>query len=147
MISIYRVEHRESRVGLFETRDPYTQALARKACKIRYLKAPGDDGLHLVGLPKSYVFGSSSIPALKRWVFLGDSFKANEQIIQKLHELGFALAEFLVEEGGYRESATKLQAAFDADTCRQKGLVEYRNLAELLVAPPLIYNIYALGLD
>lgn len=147
MISIFRIEHRETHVGFFETPTPYTQALAEKACKIRYLKAPSDDGLFMVSIPKAHVFGSSTIKALKRWIFLGDTFKSNEEIVYVLRDLGFVLAEFLVEDGAYRESWSKLQVCFDANACRREGLVEYRNLNELLTAPPLIYNIYALGLD
>ena len=139
MIPVYRIEHRDTHIGFFETNDPYTQELSKKACAIRYLKAPGDDGLYLVSIPRFYVFGSSTIKALKRWVFLGDNLKENDEIVFALRDRGFVLAEFLVNDDKYVEGWSKLQLLFDADECRREGLVEYRDMTELLVESPLVF--------
>lgn len=141
MIEIFRVEHKDTHIGPFQTSDPYLQELAKTAGEIRYLRNPYDDGLGLAWIPWAYVFGSPSLNALKRWVFLGGTFDANEAIVRELAKRGFVVAEYLVEEGDYRDSFSKLQVAFDAITAREEGLVRYHEMSMLLASSPLVFCV------
>ena len=136
---IYRVEHRSTGVGPFQTNLPFTQGLAFRAVNDPELRNPNDDGLLPSMMPWDWVFGAPSLEALKRWALLGFSIEENEAIVAKLSELGFVLSEYVVEEGQFRTGASGLQVAFDAQSCKQEGLVEQRDLRELLEQSPLVF--------
>lgn len=132
MIRVFRVEHRKTRIGPFHTPDPYLQELACRASKIADLPSPHDDGLGLASIPWTFVFGSPSLDTLKRWVLLDDAFDNNKAIVRELIMRDFVLVEYSVEEGNYRSGISGLQVAFDARTCRQKGLDRYHEMRVLL---------------
>lgn len=132
MLEVYRVEHKTTRMGPFQTPSPFTQRLAELANNCGQLKSPGTDGLPLGNIPFFFVFGSPGLPALRRWLLLGDTPEENAQIVATLDELGFVLAEYLVEEDSYLMGLSKLQVAFDADACREESLVNYHPLQQML---------------
>lgn len=141
MIEVFRVEHRKTHIGPFQTPDPYLQELATKAGSISYLKNPYDDGLGLAWIPWTFVFGSPSLNALKRWVFLGGTYDTNETIVKELQARDFVVAEYLIEEGDYRQGFSGLQVAFDAYHAREDGLVQYHDMPMLLEQSPLVFCI------
>jgi hypothetical protein len=142
MLQVFRVEHKHSRVGPFQTNHEFTQNLARRASICHHLKHPGDDGLGLGDIPWCYVFGSPDLESLKRWVLLGDGITENERIVQQLDALGFVLAEYLVESDRYLMGASGNQLAFDARESREEALVEYHQLAELLKPSPRVFDMH-----
>lgn len=139
VIEAFRIEHRVTHIGPFQTPDPYLQELATKAGSVSYLKNPYDDGLGLAWIPWTFVFGSPSLDTLKRWVFLGGTFDSNEAIVRELKARDFVVAEYLVEEGSFRSSFSGLQLAFDARTAREDGLVQYHDMTVLLARSPLVF--------
>ncbi len=143
MITVFRIEHKTTGVGPFQTSHPYTQELAQRAAKMKYLRAPSDDGLYLTAIPWAYLFGCTSLATLKSWFFLGGSIHENDEIVKNLIELGFVLAEYLVQEDSYIKGATGVQVAFDALSCKENGLVEYRSMGELRIESPLVFDTRA----
>lgn len=142
MLQIFRIEHAVTGVGPYQTVDEYTQQLAKRAGRNRNLRSPGDDGLPVMFLPYSYVFGCLDIASLKRWFFLGETIEENDAIVGTLKEKGFRLAEYIVESTDCRISATGIQVAFDPSTSRDEGLVEYHDLNMLLRESPYVFCIY-----
>lgn len=141
MLQIYRVEHKDTGVGPYQTHDGYCQHLAKRTALNHRLRAPGDDGLYMVCIPHYFVFGCMSLPLLKEWFFLGDSIAENDEIVRNLMEKGFQLAEYLVEPDSCRVSVTKMQVAFDAEECKIDGLVEYHDLSVLLKEGPYMFSL------
>lgn len=139
MRCVYRVEHLDTHQGPFQFKHPFCLELLVRANRSGCLLSPSDDGLPMVSVPRHFVFGALSPEALKRWVLLGFSIEENERILAQLDRLGFVLAEYLVDEADLRTSASGLQTVFDAHKCHEEGLVEYRPLASLLQAAPLVF--------
>ena len=137
MIEVYRIEHKETKLGPFQTEGDYTQSLARKAGSVRYLRDPLDDGFYI--LPRGYIFGCDSLNLLKRWVFLGASFDENAEIVHRLDNLGFALAEYIVDRANCRTGRTGVQLMFNATQARKESLVSYQPLSRLLRESPLVF--------
>ena len=132
MLQIFRVEHRDTRVGPFQTDSPFTQALAARANQRQQLKLPQDDGLLMGNLPFYFVFGCPSLDSLKAWILAGDVPAENRPVTEALAVEGFVVAEFLVEAEDYRMGVSGLQVAFDADSCREEGLVVFHGMDALL---------------
>lgn len=132
MIEIFRLEHRDTRKGPFQTNTPFMQDLAHKATHAEGLKTPYQDGLGLADIPWIYVFGAPSLDALKRWVLLGADAGENQYIVQTLHAEGFVVAQYLVEDDYYLMGRSTLQVAFDAGSARREGLVSYEDVFSLL---------------
>jgi hypothetical protein len=131
MLQIFRIEHETTRIGPYQTRDKFTQNLAKQAEADQGLKSPGDDGLPLGDLPFSFVFGCTDVPTLKRWFFFGDAVE-NERIVKMLKLKGFRLVEFLVEDADCEVSTSGRQVAFYAGFSRDEGLVQVHDLNVLL---------------
>lgn len=132
MLQVFRVEHRQTRVGPFQTDTEFTQRLARQASEQPTLKHPGEDGLGLANIPWFYVFGCHDLASLRSWFLLGCSDEENKDIVRQLHQMDFVLAEYLVEADRYCLGDSQVQLAFDADDCRREGLVAYHAIDELL---------------
>jgi hypothetical protein len=132
MLQIYRVQHNVTKVGPFQTSGEFTQALAKKAIARPNLKSPGEDGLPLGHIPFFFVFGCPDMDTLKKWFLLGETPAENERIILSLKQQGFVLAEYLVDADDYRLSTSGLQVAFDTFNAHAEGLVQFRDLDELL---------------
>ena len=64
ILTVYRVEHKETRNGPFQTPHPFTQKLAAKV-NPKAWPFPSNDGFLLHAIPFSYVFGCPSIQLLK----------------------------------------------------------------------------------
>lgn len=133
MFQVYRVEHKTTKIGPFQTNDPFTQELAQKANNNPHLKFPCDDGLPLGFIPFCFVFGSLTLSSLQQWFCVGNTKEENEHIIHQLKEKGFILAEFLVEDKDCRVGYSQSQVAFDADSSKEEGLVMYHELDMLLI--------------
>lgn len=130
MLQVFRIEHRDTRVGPFQTYSSYTQKLVRWASERRDLLSPWQDGLG--DLPWSYVFGCPDMDCLRQWFLLGNSPRENGHIVRKLKDAGFVLAEYLVAADECRVSTSGIQLAFYPEQSREEGLVAYRGLDELL---------------
>ena len=143
MIEVFRIEHKETRVGPFqqEKTDRFLRYMIVKAGRQCRLRAPMDDGLLLSHLPWTYVFGAPSVPKLKEWVFFGRRYEENLRIIKKLRNRGFILAEFLVEEGNFAIGRQGNQLLFCPDTPRDEGLVQYHDLNELFKESPFVFDV------
>jgi hypothetical protein len=146
MLQIYRVEHKDTGVGPYQTQDEYCQHLAKRTAYNHRLRAPGDDGLYMAFIPHFYVFGCLDLLRLKEWFFLGDSTQENDEIVASLSQKGFRVAEYLVEPDSCRVSATKIQVAFDADECKSEGLVEHHDLNVLLKEGPYMFSLTPIDL-
>lgn len=131
MRQVFRVEHKDTRLGPFQTPGEFTQALARRASEIG-LRHPGEDGLPLGNIPWSYVFGCPDLATLRLWMFHGTDDQESKHIVRCLRARGFVLAEYLVEDDRFIMGDSQTQLAFDADDSRDEALVDYRDLAELL---------------
>lgn len=143
MLQVYRVEHKETKVGPFQTNDHFTQQLARRATLNPLLRSPFYDGISMASLPYWYVFGCLDLPSLKRWMYQGESIQENEYILQKLKARGFRLAEYLVESERVTVGVSRLQVAFDAEESVNQGLVDYHDLDILLRESPYVFCDYA----
>lgn len=131
MLQVFRVEHKETKCGPFQTLSAFTQELATKTSRNQNLVSPGNDGLPLGHMPYGFVFGCLDLESLREWFLLGESAAENAQIGRTLAKMGFVLAEYLVEYGDYRVSKSRIQVAFDALICEEEGLVQYHDLLEL----------------
>lgn len=142
MIEVYRIEHRETGIGPFQTRDEFTQMLAKRLTDNQgHFPHPGDDGLGLGNIPWWYSFGCPTINTLKRWVLLGINVQENDSIIKKLDEMGFVLKHYLVEKDQVIMGLRKTQLAFgkeeDCDSC----ISESHPLGVLMKESPLVFDI------
>jgi hypothetical protein len=131
MHQIFRVEHRVTLKGPFQTNDAYTQRLAKMTEVNPRLKFPGDDGLPLGNVPFSFVFGCRDLDTLRIWFLLGDSDLENKRIAKKLSSLGFHVGEYLVDDDDCWMSSSGIQVAFNAFRCREDGLVTYHDMSIL----------------
>lgn len=112
--TLFRVEHKHTGIGPFQTDDAFTQSLAKKAAAQPQLPAPGDDGLGLGTIPWHWRFGCTSLEHLKIWLLLSDDAKHNRARLRTLHTKGFVLAEYRVSEDSLRKSLSGIQVAFEA---------------------------------
>lgn len=82
MIQIFRVQHKETKVGPFQTDNDFTQHLAEHTNG----PYPDRDGLGLAFIPWTYVFGCLNIESLKQWFTIRDI--AIEDVCDQLEALG-----------------------------------------------------------
>lgn len=113
MLEVYRVEHKDTGTGPFQTNDPFTQKMVEKLFRnLHVFPNPGDDGLGLGDIPFWFVFGCPSIETMKQWILLGDNIHDNDAIVKTLDEKGFILKYHLVEEDWVRKGWSGHQVAF-----------------------------------
>jgi len=142
VIEVYRVEHKETGIGPFQTNHIFTQKLAQRLVKNKgYFPNPGDDGLGLASIPWFYNFGCPSIDDIKRWVLLGVNVQENDFIIKTLDELGFCLNHYLVEKDRVIIGWKKIQLAFDTRQGDDCCIVETQSLNILMRESPLVFDI------
>jgi len=136
MHHVFRVEHSVTRLGPFQTNEPFTQMLAGKAIARPELKSPGEDGLPLGHIPFSFVFGCVGLGNLQQWFLLGDACSDNKEIVDRLGLLGFRVGEYLVDDEDCWVSDSGIQAAFHAAHAREEGLVTYHHVGILISKQP-----------
>lgn len=142
MIEVYRVEHKETGIGPFQTRDDFTQKLAKRLSRNKgYFPHPGDDGLGLGHIPWWYSFGCPTLNDLKRWVLLGVNIAENDAIVKKLDEMGYCLKYYLVEEDQVIMGARKTQLAFGKEEDCESCISESYPLNILMKESPLVFDI------
>lgn len=141
MIEIYRVEHKDTGVGVFQTPDEYNQNLANIAStKLHTLKSPGDDGLGLANIPWTFVFGCPDIVSMKKWILLGGNIHENDSIVKTLDEKGFKLFHYLIDDEQYiRKSWSGIQLAFDKKYAVEEGVWDYYPLTDLMREAPTVF--------
>lgn len=141
MIEIFRVEHKDTGVGVFQTREDYCQELAAITCnKLHTLKSPGDDGLGLANIPWFFVFGCPDLVSMKKWILLGNNIHENDKIVHTLDEMGFHLCHYLVEDENYiRRSWSGIQLAFDKDHAQEEGVFEHLSLKSMMRESPMVF--------
>lgn len=132
MLHAYRIEHRHTRVGPFQTDDPFTQELAVVACRNPAIPSAYEDGLGLSDIPFRFVFGCPDLDSLRTWFLPYRCVEANRQVLLQLQERGFVLSEYLVDDGDYRLSKSGIQVAFDAAEARREGLAEDHDIFTML---------------
>lgn len=142
MKEVFRIEHKETGIGPFQTRNDYTQKLAKRLTANQwYFPHPGDDGLGLGNIPWWYSFGCPSLNDLKRWVLLGVNIQENETIIKTLDEMGFCVKYYLVEEDqvivGWKKNQLVFGKEEDSETC----ISEIYPLSTLMKESPLVFDI------
>lgn len=128
MLQVFRVQHKETKVGPFQTDNDFTQHLAEHTKG----PEPDRDGLSLWTIPRSYVFGCLSIESLKRWFAFKDV--SIEQVCVELDVLGFRVVEYIVEDGKYKIGKSQKQVAFDASWSEDVGLFQVHPMSILLTA-------------
>lgn len=143
MLTVYRVEHVKTKMGPFQTPDPFTQKLAKLAANNVLLRSPIWDNIVMSSRPYHWVFGCLDLPSLKRWIYQGGSIQENDAIVLGLKERGFQLAEYLVDPEDMVVGASKLQVLFDAQACVYDDMVEYHNLSVLLREGPYVFCDFA----
>jgi hypothetical protein len=142
MIEVYRIEHKETGIGPFQTSDEFTQDLAKLLTMNKgYFPHPGDDGLGLGNIPWWYCFGCPTLNDLKRWVLLGANIHENESIVKKLDELGFVLKYYLVEEDQVIMGIRKTQLAFGKEEDSESCISESCSLNTLMKDSPIVFDI------
>ena len=143
MIEVFRIEHKESRIGPFQQEKPdrFIAYMIRKACRQRRLKAPIEDGISLAHLPWTYVFGAPSIPKLKEWIFFGRRYDDNRRIVKALKKRNFTLVEYLVADEDYVSGRSGNHLLFCPDTSREEGLIQYHDLDILFKESPFVFDV------
>jgi hypothetical protein len=142
MIEVYRIEHKETGLGPYQTRDEFTQKLAKRLTRNqRYFPHPGDDGLGLGNIPHWYSFGCPTLNDLKRWVLLGASIQENDSIIQKLDEMGFCMKYYLVEEDQVIMGWKKTQLVFGKEEDCEYCISDSYPLSVLMKESPFVFDI------
>lgn len=132
---IYRVEHKETAVGPFQTNSEFTQELANKAGELFRCPHPYEDGLvPKSGIPYCMVFGCVELGQLSQWILLGESLQENVQIIDKLKNLGFIVRAFVVDNLDFTEGKSGRQVLFYPGEAVEEGLIEDFDLDVLLPA-------------
>lgn len=126
MIQIFRVQHKETKIGPFQTDNDFTQHLAQHTNG----PYPDRDGLSLGFIPWSYVFGCLSIESLKQWFMIGDI--AIEDVCDQLEALDFCVIEYLVDDGDYIIGDSRKQVAFNASWSAFDGLTQVHPMSILL---------------
>ncbi len=139
MLQVFRIEHKDTQVGPFQTNTEFTQELARRATAQSQLRAPHADGLGLGFLPYIYVFGCLDLDSLREWFLLGQTLQENRDILARLQAMGFVLSEYLVNDGDYRIGRSGLQVAFASCNCRDEGLVVFHELSTLEASTELAF--------
>lgn len=126
MIQIFRVQHKETKVGPFQTDNDFTQHLAEHTNG----PIPYHDGLDLGFIPWTYVFGCLSVESLKQWFTIGDI--AIEDVCDQLESLGFCVVEYLVEDGDYIIGDSRKQVTFCASWSEDDMLTQVHPMSILL---------------
>lgn len=130
---IYRVEHKETSTGPFQTIDEFTQELASKAGELFRCPHPYEDGLvPKGGIPYCMVFGCVNLEQLAQWILLGESSHENVQIVNKLKNLGFIVRAFVVQEHDLTQGKSGRQVLFYPGEATDEGLFEDFDLDVLL---------------
>lgn len=126
MIQIFRVQHKETKIGPFQPDNDFTQYLAK------HTNGPESerDGLGLWTIPWSYVFGCLSIESLKQWFAFKDV--SIEQVCAELDALGFRVVEYLVDDGDYIIGRSRKQVAFNASWSEDDVLTQVHPMSILL---------------
>lgn len=125
MIQVFRVQHKDTKVGPFQTDNEFTQYLAEHTRG----PEPDRDGLALWTIPWSYVFGCLSIEDLKQWFVVKDI--SIKQVCTNLDALGFRVVEYLVEDGKYKIGKSRNQVAFGASWSEDGGLFQVHPMSIL----------------
>lgn len=136
-VFLYRIEHKETNVGPFQTTDAFLQKMAAFLSlpfNLKTYPSPWDDGIVLSSVPWFWVFGSPDLSTLMKWVSVGANYEENAQIYAHLQELGFVIRKFLVEEGDYRVSRSGMQVIFNAHTSRELELYEEMDFSDYITA-------------
>ena len=142
MIEVYRIEHKETGLGPYQTRDEFTQMLAKRLTDNKgYFPHPGDDGLGLGYIPWWYSFGCPTLNDLKRWVLLGVNIQENDSIVKKLDELGFVLKHYLVEKEQVIMGIRKTQLAFGKKEDCESCISESYPLSIMMKESPMVFDI------
>ncbi len=133
IMQIFRVEHKETRVGPFQSDYAVIQHIdfIDKLCNeiVDHLPLPSDDGISLKDLPHSYVFGCQNLETLKKWVLIKGDHRESKRNIRKLKALGFILSEYNVEKD-YKVGSSGIQVVFDPSDLIEP--VIHHNLSILL---------------
>lgn len=140
MIEVYRVEHKVTGVGPFQTNSEFCQKLVKNTQPVLYrLKNPHDDGLEIAYIPYTYVFGCPDINSMKQWILTGRCYDENYEIINTLDEMGFVLSNYLVHPADVRMSWSKIQLAFCPIDAKEEKLVSHLSIKELIKESPLVF--------
>lgn len=131
MLHAFRIEHRTTRVGPFQTPGELTQSLAKQALEKPGLLSPFEDGLGLADIPWAFVFGCPSLDTMREWVLSGDRHQ-DKRVLKKLEAQGFLLMEYRVPAGDYRMGRSGKQLAFDAISGREERRAHCHPLNKLL---------------
>lgn len=134
---VYRIEHKQTNVGPFQTTDAFLQKMAAFLSlpfNLKTYPSPRDDGIVLSSVPWFWVFGSPDLNTLMKWVSVGANYEENVQVYARLQELGFVIRKFLIEEGDCRVSRSGMQVIFDADTPRSLELFEEMEFSDYIKA-------------
>ena len=106
ILTVYRVEHKETRNGPFQTPHPFTQKLAAKV-NPKAWPFPSNDGFLLQAIPFSYVFGCPSIQLLKSLFTFSSDKQEHKRTLKALKQLGFQVGEFKVRETSCKVGRSK----------------------------------------
>ncbi len=141
---IYRIEHTETKTGIFQTRKiPYLNKVSKFINHRPYLKTPFEDRMFKdVAIPQEYVFGCESILSLKQWVLVRRFQEDNLRLLNRLKFYGFSLAQYAVNENDIVRGLSGLQVAFNPHQSRQENLYEYRDILELFKDAPRSFTRY-----
>lgn len=134
-VILYRIEHKETNVGPFQTRDPFLQKMAdflSMPYNLRQFPSQWDDGIVLSSVPWFWVFGCEDLTTLMKWVSLGSTFEENTQIYLALQERGFVIRRFLVPDTDCRRSRSGMQTIFNADDARKEEMFEEMEFSDYI---------------
>lgn len=131
MLQAFRIEHRKTGLGPFQTPGELTQSLAKQATENPNLRSPFEDGIGLSDIPWAFVFGCPSLDTMREWVLSGSPHQ-DRRVLKKLGAQGFVLTEYRVPEGDYRMGTSGKQLAFDALSCREERRMLHHPLDKLL---------------
>ena len=131
MILIYRIEHKDTGTGPFQSDSEFSAVLCEKTSG----PLPYDDGITMSEIPWYWKFGCTTIDILKTWFTLKDiNF---DTVINTLDREGFILVEYIVNSGKYLISNTGSQVVFDADdidtVARRKKLKNLLNATKTVL--------------
>ena len=132
ILTVYRVEHKETRNGPFQTSHPFTQELAAKI-NPKAWPLPSNDGFLLHAIPFSYVFGCPSIQLLKSLFTFSSDKKEHKRTLKALKCLGFQVGEFKVRETSCKVGRSKKQVMFDPfDALEFEEGIIYHDITSIL---------------
>lgn len=142
MIEVYRVEHKETGVGPFQTDLALTQFLAKRlGANTSYLPLPYEDGLGLADIPWWFVFGCPTIEDLKPWILLGLTVEENQRIVDQLDQLGFHIGYYVVEDSLFRMGRKGTQLVFGKSLYDDECQSDCLPIHKLLEHPPVLYEV------